>query len=172
MSAMTERILAEEQAAGERVAGTWEAAAELALREDAHEGVTAPMRLELEGAVVVITRRSERHRPRPHTASPSTGTRLVFAARAERPLASVADVCGDAIAVPTDVRDEQAVTALQASASVGSTRGSTAQASWPTAASRQFPPTPSARSSRGTCSARSTARVRSSRSSAVSALGC
>jgi ferritin-like metal-binding protein YciE len=32
-SAMAERILAEEQAAAERVAGTWDAAAELALRE-------------------------------------------------------------------------------------------------------------------------------------------
>jgi len=36
----------------------------------------------------------------------------VLAARAERPLATVADACGEAIAVPTDVRDEQAVTAL------------------------------------------------------------
>jgi NAD(P)-dependent dehydrogenase (short-subunit alcohol dehydrogenase family) len=70
------------------------------------------MRRELQGAVVVITGassgigRAAAHRFAEH------GSRLVLAARAERPLTTVADACGEAIAVPTDVRDEQAVTAL------------------------------------------------------------
>jgi NAD(P)-dependent dehydrogenase (short-subunit alcohol dehydrogenase family) len=38
--------------------------------------------------------------------------RLVLAARAEQPLRAVAAECGNALAVPTDVRDEAAVTAL------------------------------------------------------------
>ena len=63
------------------------------------------------------------------------GSRLVLAARAERPLRDAAAECerlgAAALAVPTDVRDERAVArwpSAPTSASGGSTCGSTAQA--------------------------------------------
>jgi NADP-dependent 3-hydroxy acid dehydrogenase YdfG len=40
------------------------------------------------------------------------GARLTLAARAEAPLRAVAEQCRDALAVPTDVRDEAAVAVL------------------------------------------------------------
>jgi NADP-dependent 3-hydroxy acid dehydrogenase YdfG len=70
------------------------------------------MRRELQGAVVVITGASSGIGPAAAHCFAEHGSRLVLAARAERPLATVADACGEAIAVPTEVRDEQAVTAL------------------------------------------------------------
>jgi NAD(P)-dependent dehydrogenase (short-subunit alcohol dehydrogenase family) len=71
---------------------------------------------DLRGAVVVITGASSGIGRHAALAFAGEGARLVLASRGEAPLRAVADECGsmgaEAIAVPTDVRDEAAVEAL------------------------------------------------------------
>jgi NAD(P)-dependent dehydrogenase (short-subunit alcohol dehydrogenase family) len=70
------------------------------------------MTRELHGSVVVITGASSGiGRAAAHRFA-AKGARLALAARGESSLRTVAEACGDAIAVPTDVRDEAAVAAL------------------------------------------------------------
>jgi NAD(P)-dependent dehydrogenase (short-subunit alcohol dehydrogenase family) len=67
---------------------------------------------ELSQAVVVITGASSGIGRAASILFARRGARVVLAARSEEPLAAAAAECGDAIAVPTDVRAEAAVTAL------------------------------------------------------------
>jgi NADP-dependent 3-hydroxy acid dehydrogenase YdfG len=70
------------------------------------------MSRQLRGAVVVVTGASSGIGRAAAARFDALGSRLVLAARAEAPLTAVADTCREAIPVPTDVRDERAVTAL------------------------------------------------------------
>jgi NAD(P)-dependent dehydrogenase (short-subunit alcohol dehydrogenase family) len=67
---------------------------------------------DLSGAVVVITGASSGIGRAAAAEFAAAGARLVLAAREAQPLEVLAGECGDALAVPTDVRDEEAVDAL------------------------------------------------------------
>lgn len=70
------------------------------------------MTRDLTGAVVVITGASSGIGRATARAFAREGAQLVLAARGEERLRTVAEECGGALAVPTDVRDESAVVAL------------------------------------------------------------